>query len=168
MILIFIFQPKYEACRMQRIAHYIYTLHFCWFKSQSKFGKWLGDSMCIPLDILKYHFHIDAVIVKKYSSHPKNLRFYKCMKRNFIWQKYLNVRMSLSSVLFSCIRKILHISLLCVQKYNSLWMVTLKVKEIDLRNTTLQEGVKYLCHDSEQSVLHHTHHIKYREKMFEF
>ncbi len=47
-------------------------------------------------------------------------------------------------------------------------MVTLKVKEIDLRNTTLQEGVKYLCHDSEQSVLHHTHHIKYREKMFEF
>lgn len=27
MKLIFIFQPKYEACRMQRIAHYIYTLH---------------------------------------------------------------------------------------------------------------------------------------------
>ena len=42
-------------------------------------------------------------------------------------------------------------------------MVTLKVKEIDLRNTTLQR-VKYLCLDSEQSVLHHTHHIKYREK----
>ena len=62
--LIFIFQPKYEACRMQRIAHYIYTLHFCLFTPQSKFGKWLGDSMCIPLDILKYHFqtHIDAVI----------------------------------------------------------------------------------------------------------